>query len=134
MEVLFICMANMGRSQIAEAFFNALAEKHSASSAGIAARAEPVPQPVVSCMKDAGIDVSDGTGKQVTRDMVQDAGMVVVVLQEHERAKVPDYIKNSGKTEYWAVPEGKGTPYDFLCKIRDDIRKRVEKLVCGMEG
>jgi protein-tyrosine-phosphatase len=134
MKVLFICRANVGRSQMGEAFFNALASKHSAISAGISAHTGPIADIVVSYMKEAGIDVSNAVGKRVTPEMASTADRIIVILEKHERDGVPDYIKNSGKAEYWPVPDGKGKPYEFHLKMRDDIRKRVEKLVSEMEN
>jgi hypothetical protein len=65
--------------------------------------------------------------------MAKDAGRIIVALERHERDDIPDYIKKSGKVTYWSVPDAGGTSYEFHCKVRDDIRKRVEKLVEEME-
>ena len=77
--VLFVCVGNSGRSQMAEAFFNQLANgKARAISAGTkpAANVEPT---VVKVMKEVGIDVSGNKPKPLTPEMIDQANLVVTM-------------------------------------------------------
>lgn len=135
MKVLFICKANVGRSQIATAFFNQLSKTHTAFSAGTNVNENNKPlfnqvtkegELSVKCMAGAGIDLSKTTRKQLTPEMVKEADKIIVMT---EKENWPEYLRNSPKVIIWQVEDAKGMSYEFHCRIRDQIKKLVEELV-----
>lgn len=131
MNVLFVCYANIGRSQMAEAFFTALTTRHHAKSAGVAVQyheGQPIRKyvEVVECMKSVGIDVSQKTSRQLTPTLFETADLVVWMT---EKEYVPAYAQNSPKLLFWDVQDAGGQSYEFHCMTRDKIRRLVENLV-----
>jgi len=139
MKILFVCVYNVGRSQIAEAFFNRLSKKHQAVSAGLETdeyEGRPIfeiAESVVRCMAELGYDVSRNIPKQITPKMVQEVDKVVVIVEKERLEKLPDYLKNSSKLIVWEVKDAKGKSYEFLCKIRNQIKLLVEKLAKDLD-
>jgi len=136
MNVLFICRGNVGRSQIAESFFNKLSRYHATSAGarvgkyeGQSINFEGRGEFAVHCMKELGYDLSDKTSKQLTQKMVETADKVVVIMEEHEREMLPGYVTDSQKAAYWDVEDGAGKNYEFYITMRDKIENLVEKLV-----
>ncbi len=120
---------------MAEAFFNSLSKKHSATSAGTVVKKKvqggEVKERVKRVMKEAGVDVSGKTRKQLTKEMVDEADRIIIIT---ESSTHPDYLKDaSSKTEYWDIPDTKGQSYEFKEKIRDKIKGEVELLVEEMK-
>jgi protein-tyrosine-phosphatase len=129
MKVLFICRANVGRSQMATAFFNKLSTKHRAVGAGTHVgdnEGLPLQELVIRCMAELGYDLSKETRKQLTREIAHEADRIIVM---NEKADLPPYLSDSPKVIFWDVEDAKGTSYDFHVKIRDQIKGLVEKLV-----
>ena len=124
-KVLFVCVGNSGRSQMAEAFFNHLAGgKAQAFSAGTnpATTIDPV---VVELMKEVGIDISNKHPKKLTLDMLEQADKVVTMGCGVEQACPVTLME----TEDWGLEDPKGKSAEKISEIRDEIRKRVEKLL-----
>ncbi|OGI15158.1 hypothetical protein A3K63_03445 [Candidatus Micrarchaeota archaeon RBG_16_49_10] len=132
MKVLFVCVANVGRSQMAEAFFNGMSKKNTASSAGTKAErlagrsVGDLSDKVTGCMAEAGYDVSKNRSKTLTPKMVEGADIVVSMA---EKETWPGYLKKSRKVRFWEVEDGKDMPYEFHCRMRDKIKGKVEELV-----
>ncbi len=125
--VLFVCVHNSGRSQMAEAFFNELAGgKAQALSAGTLPASEINPV-VVEAMREAGINISGNKPKLLTFDMVKNADRMITMGcgAEAEAVCPASFIK----TEDWALEDPKGKSLDQVRKIRDEIKERVNKLV-----
>jgi arsenate reductase (thioredoxin) len=125
--ILFVCVHNSGRSQMAEAFFNKLAGgKAQAISAGTqpADKVNPV---VVEAMREAGINISGNKPKMLTFDMVEKAERMITMGcgAETEAVCPASFIE----TEDWALEDPKGKSLEQVRKIRDDIKERVNKLV-----
>ena len=76
-------------------------------------------------MKELGIDMSENTRTQLTREMINDFDKVIVLA---EPESIPDYLKLSPKAEIWAVEDAKGKTVDEARKVRDEINRRVIKL------
>ena len=124
--ILFVCIHNSGRSQMAEAFFNKLAGgKAQAYSAGTKP-ADEVNQTVVDAMKEVGIDISGSKPKLITMDMVEKAERMITMGcgTEAEAVCPASFIE----TEDWALEDPKGKPLEQVRKIRDEIKERVIKL------
>ena len=125
--VLFVCVHNSGRSKMAEAFFNQLAKgKARAYSAGTQPidKVNPV---VVEAMREVGIDLSGNKPKALTMDMVEKADRMITMGCGAEAGAVcpASFIE----TEDWALEDPKGKSLAQVRKIRDEIKKRVIKLL-----
>ena len=125
--VLFVCVHNSGRSQMAEAFFNQLSKgKEQAYSAGTqpADKVNPV---VIEAMREVGIDISSNRPKALTIDMVEKAERMITMGcgAEAEAVCPASFIE----TEDWALEDPKGKSLERVRKIRDEIKERVTKLL-----
>jgi len=125
--VVFVCIGNSGRSQIAEAFFNYLAKgKALALSAGTqpADKVNPV---VVEAMQEVGIDISGNKPKMLTLEMVEKADRMITMGCGADAGGIcpASFIE----TEDWALEDPKGKPIAEVRKIRDEIKDRVTKLI-----
>jgi len=129
--VLFVCVRNSGRSQMAEAFFNQIAEgKAQAYSAGTQP-ADKVNPAVVEAMREVGIDISGNRPKALTMEMVEKADRMITMGCGAEAGAVcpASFIE----TEDWALEDPEGKSLGEVRKIRDEIEKRVIKLLNELE-
>ena len=124
-KVIFACVHNAGRSQMAAAFFNALAGSSEvrAVSAGTAP-GESVHPEVVTVMREAGIDLSSSKPQQLTAELAREAALLVTMGCGDECPHVPGL-----RQEDWPLEDPKGRPLERVREIRDDIRARVEELL-----
>ena len=124
--VLFVCVENAGRSQMAEAFAN----RHglNASSAGTvpSAKVNPI---VAEAMKEKGIDLSSNKPKMLTNDMINRAGLVVTMgCSVEEVCPRPMLARMQKKLVDWDLPDPKGKSIADVRRIRDEIERRVKEL------
>lgn len=129
--VLFVCLHNAGRSQMSQALFEQeAAGRHTASSAG--SRADPegaVHPPVITVMREIGIDLSDRRPALLTDEMARKADVVVTMGCGDE---CPFY---AGKRYLdWDLPDPKGKGVDEVRTTRDDIVARVRALAVDLEN
>ena len=124
--VLFVCVRNASRSQMAEAFFNRMAKgKARALSAGTRLADEINPL-VVKAMREVGIDISDNKPKALTMEMVEKADrMVTMGCGAETEAVCPARLI---QTEDWALADPQGKPIEEVRRIRDEIEQKVLKL------
>ena len=125
-KVLFVCVENAGRSQMAEAFANKYGkDKIIASSAGNkpAERVNPV---VTEVMREKGIDISLNKPKLITFQMAQDADLIVTMGCNDQGICPGPFFKPSVD---WALEDPKGKPIEKVREIRDEIERRVKQLV-----
>ena len=123
--VLFVCVHNSGRSQMAEAFFNQLAKgKAEAISAGTDP-ADALESNVVEAMREMGIDMGGRKPKALTIEMLERADKVVTMGCGVEGVCPASFVE----TEDWGLEDPKGKPLEKVRKIRDEIRKRVIKVL-----
>ena len=123
--VLFVCVHNAGRSQMAAAFFDRLAGgQMRAVSAGTMPAARLHPE-VVEAMAEVGIDLSLQRPKLLTADMVEQATRIITMGCGVEEVCPAVYIPS----EDWGLDDPKGQPIETVRAIRDEIRRRVERLV-----
>jgi arsenate reductase (thioredoxin) len=118
---LFVCLHNAGRSQMSAALFERAG--HRALSAGTTP-AERVHPEVVEVMGELGIDLSDRVPQRLTTELAEQADVVVTMGCGDECPYIPGkrYID-------WDLRDPKGLPLDEVRAIRDDIARRVERLV-----
>ena len=119
--VIFACVHNAGRSQIAAAWFNALADATRARA--ISAGTDPAGQvhPIVlEAMREVGVDLSDRKPQKLTDDLARDAQMLVTMGCGEQCPVVPGL-----RREDWPLEDPKGKPIEEVRQIRDDVRARV---------
>ena len=103
MNVLFVCVANGGRSVIAERLF-------------------------VSALREIGIDASDHVPRRLDGDVLAWADLAVSTCSDEVCPVTPGVRRIS-----WEVPDPKGLPLDRVREIRDQIEQRVEQLIHELE-
>jgi arsenate reductase (thioredoxin) len=123
--VLFACVHNAGRSQMAAAFFGTLADpaRARALSAGTAP-ADRVHPEVVETMKDVGIDLASARPRLLTPPLAAEANVLVTMGCGEACPVVPGALRID-----WDIPDPEGEPPDRVRAIRDDVRARVRALV-----
>ena len=123
--VIFACVHNAGRSQMAAAFFNAVADpaRARAVSAGTVP-AERVHPEVVAAMREVGIDLSGARPQRLTEELAASA-QVLVTMGCGEACPVLPGLKRGD----WPIDDPKGRPLEEVRRIRDEIRRRVEELL-----
>ena len=134
--VIFACVHNAGRSQMAAALFNAMAdpERARAVSAGTQPGARVHPE-VVAVMREIGIDLSSATPQRLTDELAGGADLLVTMGCGDACPAVPQLRRAD-----WPLPDPKGQSIERVRKIRDEIRLRVqglletERLVSGSLG
>jgi len=129
-KILFVCVENAGRSQMAEAFANHYGKKKLlASSAGImlADRVNPL---VVEAMKEKGIDISMNKPKLLTPAMAEGADKIITMGCSVEKICPAPLLKN---VIDWELEDPKGKPLEKVREIRDEIEKKVLKLIAELQ-
>jgi arsenate reductase len=127
-KILFVCVENAGRSQMAEAFANKYGkDKFLVSSAGNkpADKVNPI---VVEALKEKGIDISMSKPKLLTFQMTQDADLTVTMGCNNNGICPGPFFK---PTIEWRLEDPKGKPIDKVREIRDNVERRVQKLIAG---
>jgi arsenate reductase (thioredoxin) len=127
--ILFVCVENAGRSQMAEGFFNKNApEGYRAISAGT----KPVSQinpVVIEVMKEVGIDISYQKSKEITEDMMRNSfktvNMGCMVKESCPTLFLPNILD-------WNLEDPKGKSVEKVTELRDEIDRRVKELVAGL--
>jgi arsenate reductase len=123
--ILFACIHNAGRSQMAAGWFRHLADlsRGRAISAGTepGARVHPV---VVEAMGEVGIDLSSVQPQKLTPELAASAEVLVTMGCGDECPYVP-----GARIEDWPLEDPKDQPIDKVRAIRDEIRDRVADLV-----
>ena len=124
--ILFVCIENAGRSQIAEGFFKKYAPKgFKVQSAGT----KPVSQInpiVVKAMREVGIDITAQKSKELRNEMIRNANHIVN-MGCMDKSFCPTIFLP--KVIEWNLPDPKGKSIEEIRDIRDEIEKKVKKLV-----
>ncbi len=124
--VLFVCVENAGRSQMAEAFFKKYApDNYEATSAGTHHTSQINPL-AVQIMKEVGLDISNQKPKDMTEDMIKNATKIIN-MGCMDKNFCPTLFIN--KVVDWEIEEPKGKPIEKVAEIRDEIERRVKTMV-----
>lgn len=124
-KVIFACVHNAGRSQMAAALFNQMARPGVAQA--ISAGTQPalhVHPPVVEVMKECGVDLSQARPQQLTQELAAGVDMLITMGCGEACPVVPGV-----QVVDWPLRDPKGASVDDVRVIRDDIRQRVRELV-----
>jgi arsenate reductase len=122
--VLFACVHNAGRSQMAAAFFNAIVDEKSLRGISAGTKPAAVVHPVVvEVMREVGIDLSRAHPQRLTLELARKAQVLVTMGCGEECPFVPGV-----KVVDWQIPDPKDQPVERVREIRDEIRERVKAL------
>jgi arsenate reductase len=125
--VIFACVHNAGRSQMAAAWFDALAD--SAKARAVSAGTEPgtrVHPEVLEAMREVGIDLEGRKPQKLTDDLARGAQMLITMGCGEQCPVVPGLERDD-----WPLEDPKGKPIERVREIREEVRTRVEALLRG---
>lgn len=138
MKVLFVCRQNVGRSQMAKAFYNHLTHTQDADAAGthVAEPGQTLLERkatsasknffVLDAMKDEGIDISNYKRRQIALDDLNRFDAVICMVDKDD---TPEWLVHASNYIYWNVKDPRGQDYDTTARVRDVIKRNVEKLI-----
>ena len=145
-KVLFVCNANVVRSQMAQAFYNHFTKTQNADSAGVNAEKYPTakiptvadfdahlvaknldPLAVIDLMREKGIEVGASQRTQLTKDMLSDYDLVVNIAN---RNQTPDWLKGDNVV-WWKIEDPHAESRELAKLACDEVEKRVKKLIGG---
>lgn len=139
MKVLFVCYANVGRSQVAQSYFDTLS-KHASDSAGIAVDERIVAMKLPSrklkdnlnqrsveyVRREFSVDIAEKERQQLTPEIIDTSDLAIVIA---EKERWPDYLKEGGKVVFWDIQDPAGMADNFANDIYREVQRRVEQLV-----
>jgi len=128
--VLFVCVHNAGRSQIAEALFNQLAGQRGIPARAESAGTEPAGQvhpEVVEVMRERGIDLSRRRPHRLAEAHVRRAWRVITMGCAPDAGSCPALFLR--EVQDWALPDPRGRPLEEVRALRDEIERRVSALL-----
>lgn len=123
--IIFACVHNAGRSQMAAAFFNRLANRSKAEA--VSAGTEPalrVHPEILTVMREVGIDLSAAKPQKLTQELAEGATLLITMGCGDKCPYVPGL-----RREDWPLRDPKGLPVEEARKIRDEIKARVQNLI-----
>lgn len=134
--VTFVCRGNIGRSQMAKAFYDSLYPSKEPSLACGTRVGDNEGQKImdiqtesveedIEAMLEIGLDISKNTRRQITKEIVDTSDLLIVMA---EKDTWPDYLKESSKVIFWEVENPKDAGYEKTKEIRDIIKNLVTKL------
>jgi len=125
-KIVFVCVENAGRSQMAAAFARRSARDGIEIASGGTRAAPRVHPVVVDAMKEVGIDLSRTVPRTITREELLQSD-IVVTMGCASGDVCPATFR--GDAVDWALPDPNGQSLEDVRRIRDDIERRVEKLL-----
>jgi arsenate reductase len=123
--VIFACVHNAGRSQMAASFFNQFADRQKVEA--ISAGTEPgvrVHPEVQAVMQEVGIDLSDAKPQKLTEELAENAELLITMGCGYKCPYVPGL-----KRDDWPIRDPKGLSPNEVRVIRDEIKERVQSLI-----
>lgn len=134
--VLFLCVHNTFRSQMAEAYFNKFALekkiKWQAKSAGFL-EAEKINEKAIILMREEGIDISNKKPKLVTDEMKKSADRIIVVCKECQEQGLCAVLPQDKNIEYWRLDNPAEMELTQAREIREKVKKRTINLIKELE-
>ena len=127
--VLFMCVENVGRSQIAEGFFREHANKFKVTSAGTEPKSELNPI-VVEVMNEVGIDITNQKPKLLSNKMIQDSFRTINMGCMGRESCLSLFVHD---VLDWNIADPKGKTIEEVRKIRDQIKFEVLSLIKKLE-
>jgi arsenate reductase len=125
--VIFACVHNAGRSQMAAAFFNQLVDPRAAREVSAGTQpGEGVHPVVVDVMNEVGLDLTQNRPQKLTEELARGATLLITMGCGDECPYVPGLARDD-----WPLPDPKGQPIEDVRQIRDEVRRRVSELLQG---
>lgn len=129
-KILFMCVENAGRSQIAEGFFRKyVTSGYQPISAGTQPVGEINPL-AIKVMKEVGIDISKQTPKMISEEMITQSTKIINMGCMDEESCPALFLNN---VIDWAIPDPKDKSIDKVREIRDEIEKKIKEIVADLE-
>lgn len=125
--VLFLCVHNAGRSQMAAGWLRMLAGDHVEVRSGGSQPADAVNPVAVAAMAEAGVDITGRPPRPWSREDVGHADVVVTMGCGDECPVIP-----GRRYEDWDLPDPAGLPIEDVRPIRDEIEQRVRGLIASL--
>ena len=123
--ILFACVANAGRSQMAAAFFNQLTDPKKARAISAGTRPGTAVHPeVVAAMREAGVDLAQAMPRRLTPELASTAQFLITMGCGDECPYVPGVQRDD-----WPIDDPRGQPAEVVQRIRDEIHQRVRNFV-----
>ena len=126
--VLFVCVHNSGRSQMAAALMERLANGAVAVDSAGTMPSNAVNPVVVEAMKEKGLDVSNGKPKLLTQEMADAADRIITMGCSIEETCPATFVL----TEDWELEDPAGKPIEQVRAIRDEVQVRVKRLLAEL--
>ncbi len=123
-EILFLCVHNAGRSQMAAAFARQIGGNRVVIYSAGSAPGETLNPAVVVAMDEVGIDISAESPKKLTDQMARDADVIVTMGCGDECPYYP-----GKRYDDWELTDPAGQPLEVVRAVRDDIKSRVRALL-----
>jgi len=128
--ILFVCVENAGRSQMAEGFFKQYSpEGYQVVSAGTKSISEINPV-AIEAMNEVGIDITNQKSKELTEEMIRTSDKIINMGCMDKEACPSLFLNNLLD---WNIEDPKGKPIEKVREIRDEIDQRVKELVAGIK-
>jgi protein-tyrosine-phosphatase len=125
LKVIFVCVHNAGRSQMAAAFFNQLANPQKAQA--VSAGTEPgqrVHPEVQAVMREIGIDLSHAKPQKLTEELAKEAQLLITMGCGDKCPYIPGLRRDD-----WPLRDPKDLPTEDVRDIRDEVKLRVGQLI-----
>jgi len=124
--LLFVCIENSSRSQIAEGFAKKLGLDAMSAGSVPSTHVNPL---VIEAMREVGVDISEKNTKALTGEMIENAGLVVLTDASLEESLPRDFRKKMrNKVAVWNIPDIQGKSIEEIRFIRNEIKAMVESL------
>lgn len=128
-KILFACIENAGRSQMAEGFFKKYASKGWSAMSGGTSPKSYINPIAIQVMQEVGIDISNHESKMISEDQIR-AAELKVNMGCMKTTKCPSLIL--GNYVDWGIEDPKDKPIEKVREIRDQIETKVKELVKGL--
>ncbi|PJJ62182.1 arsenate reductase ArsC [Compostimonas suwonensis] len=125
--VLFVCVHNAGRSQMAAGYARALSDGAVEVRSGGSEPGDQINPVAIAAMAEEGIDISEGVPQLMTTEAVRDSDVVITMGCGDVCPIFP-----GKRYEDWDLTDPSGLPIDRVRPIRDEIKRRVELLLRGL--
>jgi arsenate reductase len=126
--ILFVCVGNSGRSQMAEAFFNHFRGRGPPALSAGTRPATSVSRAAIAAMAEVGIDIGSQRPKRLTRQLTQQADRIIAVGYDVAESCPAGFHAS----EDWGLEDTQGQPLEKVRLIRDQIRERVLALLADL--
>ena len=128
--VLFVCIENAGRSQMAEGFFRKYAPMEYVPLSAGTTPTEKINPLAIQAMKEIGIDIAEQKPKVLTDEMIRKSSKIVNMGCMDRQSCPALFVNNMIE---WSIPDPKNKPIDEVRKIRDEIEIRIMEFVATLD-